>query len=68
MSKKNEEPKVTLPAPTDRKPVEAWAAELGTESWLFAATKMRARWPVGRELTRAEYEAEVKAALEVTCR
>lgn len=57
-----------LPASFERKPVESWARELGTEDWLFAAAKMHARWPTGREVTRSEFDAAVKAAGDVTCR
>lgn len=63
------------PAPTaepvaaaERKPIETWAKELGTADWLFAATKMHAGWPRGREVTQAEFEAATKAVDGVTCR
>jgi len=51
-----------------RKPVESWAIELKTPDWLFAAAKMLAQWPRGRELTKAEYQSAVAAVDQVICR
>ena len=43
------------------KAVEAWAKELNTPLWLFAAAKAKFRWPEGQLLTRAEYERALRA-------
>ena len=61
----------SMPVPADisgRKPIESWAVELRIEDWLFAAAKMHARWPTGREVTRAEFEEAIKGVDSVTCR
>lgn len=50
------------------RPIEDWAKELGTPAWLFAATKAKHRWPEGKVVTRAEYEAAVKAAMKEVIR
>lgn len=47
----------------ERKPVEQHQADLGTEYWLFAAARQKFHWPIGQELTRADYEAALKATL-----
>lgn len=41
---------------------EQHAEELKTPDWLFASTKAYHRWPHGKEVTRAEYEAAVEKA------
>jgi hypothetical protein len=46
----------------DRQAVEAWASELATPAWAFAAARMKHSWPEGRQLSRADYEKAVKAA------
>lgn len=46
----------------DRKPVAAWAVDLGTPAWAFAAAEMGERWPLGLELSKAAYEAAIKKA------
>lgn len=51
-----------------RKPVEAWQQELATPAWLFAAARIRAKWPAGAELTAAEYRAAIRAAEEEVIR
>lgn len=46
-----------MPDSTTRRPVEDWAKEKATPSPLFAFAKQLHRWPVGRPLTEAEYDA-----------
>lgn len=50
------------------RPIEDWAKELGTPAWLFAATKAKHRWPEGKVVTQAEYEAAVEAAMKEVIR
>ncbi len=52
-------PEVTA---SDLKPVEAWKAELNTPEWLFAAARSAQNWPVGQELSEAEYSKATAAA------
>jgi hypothetical protein len=54
-------PAAPAPAP-ERKPVEKLLAEKKTPAWLFAAARVHKRWPVGLELTEAEYEEGIKEA------
>lgn len=68
--------------PSERQPVEAWAAKRGHvdpppqaicdvpahKAWVFAAAKALHRWPVGKELTLAEYDAAVERALSLPVR
>jgi hypothetical protein len=42
--------------------IEKHAEEAGTPGWLFASTKAYHAWPVGKELTRQEYDAAVDKA------
>jgi hypothetical protein len=64
-----------------RRAVEAWAAAKGhaptttdakgreqhnPASWQFAAAKANERWPLGAELTEAEYDAAIARAGAVT--
>ena len=56
-----------LPA-AERRTVEAWREILATPAWLFAGAKMGERWPIGRELTEAEYREALERAGNVTCR
>lgn len=50
------------PAP-EKKTVEAWAVELGTDPANFEVGKVYNRWPEGATKTQAEYEAGIKAGL-----
>lgn len=43
------------------KTVEQWKIEKKTKAWLFAATKFRLSWGVGKELSEADYDAAMKA-------
>lgn len=56
------------PAADPIKTVEAWFEELGSPKWMFAGARMLHAWPIGRELTRADYEAALDAAANVVCR
>ena len=58
------EPAQASSAPTgrDTQAVEAWAAELDTPGWLFAAAKAKSDWPQGVELTRGQFEAALNDA------
>jgi hypothetical protein len=48
-----------------RKPIEIWAEEKGTPAWLVAAARVHENWPMGRELTEAEFEAALKRVSSV---
>lgn len=50
---------------SERKPIEFWAEHLGTPKWLFAGTKIGKDWPIGKELTRKDYEDAVQWAANV---
>lgn len=49
----------------EKKSAELWAKEKNTPNWLFAGTKALHAWPVGKELTAADYDAAISAALDV---
>ncbi|WP_407540467.1 hypothetical protein Q0M94_03450 [Deinococcus radiomollis] len=49
-------------APSDLKPVETWKAELNTPEWLFAAARSAQNWPVGQEVSEAEYSKATASA------
>ena len=42
--------------------IEQHAEDAGTPDWLLASTKAYHRWPVGKELSRVEYDAAVDKA------
>ncbi len=44
--------------------VEAWAKRKGTPDWAFTAAKWQHGWGQGRELSEAEYDAAVAAAMQ----
>lgn len=44
------------------RPAEEWRALFATPDWLFAAAQAKRGWPLGREVTEAEYKAAIKAA------
>jgi hypothetical protein len=48
-----------------RKPVETWAEEKRTPAWLLAAARVHENWPVGRELTEAEFDTALKRVASV---
>lgn len=54
-------------APDALAPVELHQRETNTPDWLHAATLRRTRWGIGREVTRAAYEAEVKKTANHPC-
>lgn len=45
--------------------VETWAADKNTPAWLFAAAKALHLWPIGKELSEADYIKAVDAAANV---
>lgn len=47
-----------------RRTVEELRDEQDTPAWLFAGAKMKHSWPVGAELSDAEYEAALRAAAD----
>jgi hypothetical protein len=55
-------------APAAKKTIENWRAELGTPAWLWAGMKIGLGFPIGKELTRAEYEMALEWAANVECR
>ena len=56
------EPKAAPEVTSDLKPVEAWKAELNTPEWLFATTRSAQNWPVGQEVSEAEYSKATASA------
>jgi hypothetical protein len=42
--------------------IEQLAARLNTPDWLFAAAKQKAKWPIGCQITQAEFEQAIKIA------
>lgn len=44
------------------KPVETWRGAKKTPAWLFAAAKTMHRWPEGRVIDEAAYDAAIAAA------
>jgi hypothetical protein len=44
------------------KTVEQWAALKGTPDWAFGAAKAGNGWGTGRELTEAQYDAQLEKA------
>jgi hypothetical protein len=51
-----------------RRPHEEWAAQKGTPAWLLAATRVKAGWALGQEVTEKEYDQAVDAALKEVIR
>lgn len=39
------------------KTIEAWAEELKTPDWLFAATKTVKAWGIGKEISKVDFES-----------
>ncbi len=61
----------TLSAPDGKTPMktaEQWADAKQTPAWLFKATRVGLRWPIGREMTEADYDAGVTWAAHAPCR
>lgn len=46
------------------KPVEHWLSKARLPRWKQAAVWAKYRWPEGREMTEADFQAAVKATLE----
>ena len=62
-------PAMSAPAPAvARKPIEEWQRQKVIVPWLFAFASTQHHWPVGRELTEAEFDAAIKAAFDVAFR
>jgi hypothetical protein len=56
---------------SELKAAEVWAREkghIGARAWYLAAARAHERWPVGREVTEAEYDAAVLAATNTALR
>jgi hypothetical protein len=47
---------------------EHWAKTKATPVWLFRAAKAREHWPIGAELTEAQYDAALAGVLNITVR
>lgn len=61
---KQAKPKV---ATGESKAIEAWAKELETPDWLFAAAKSIRKWGEGKELSKSDFEAAVDQAANLKC-
>jgi hypothetical protein len=63
-------PAIPPPAqdPAEKHTIEHWQIVCGTPQWLWAGMKLGKSWPIGKEVTRKEYEAAVEWAGGVTCR
>lgn len=46
----------------ERRPFEAWVEEKRPAAWLAAAARAMRGWPIGREVTEAEFDAAITAA------
>lgn len=64
MPKKIETPQPASEA-AERKTAEAWAELRTTPAWLFAAARAYHGWPIGQELTAAEFDAAVEATASI---
>lgn len=51
-----------------RRSVEEWSKEKGTSEWAFAAAKHLLRWPIGQQVTEAEYDAAIARTLGIRSR
>ena len=54
-----------MPSNDTRRPVEDWAKEKATPPARFAFVKRLLRWPEGRQLTEAEYDAALARASSI---
>ena len=54
-----------MPSNATRRPVEDWAKEKATPPARFAFVKRLLRWPEGRQLTEAEYDAALARASSI---
>lgn len=56
-------------APTssvERRPIEGWAKAKQPELWRYRAAKALRDWPIGAEVTEAEFDEALKAAGEIS--
>lgn len=44
------------PASAVKEPIEAIIARKNTPAWLVAAMRVKMNWPIGREITEAQYD------------
>jgi len=63
MADQQKAPEAPKPPLAQRLAAETHAATKGTPAWLFRCTAAAQRWPQGRELTEAEYNAAVSETL-----
>lgn len=63
-------PQIDAPAPSSdaKQTIEHWQIVAGTPQWLWAGMKLGKGWPIGKEVTRAEYDEAVEWAAHVECR
>jgi hypothetical protein len=47
---------------SERRTAEAWRDAKQTVAWAFAAARAGERWPLGQELTEAQYDAAIDRA------
>lgn len=52
----------------ERLPVEQWAKQKLIPAWKFVVAKAHEQWPVGLQVTEAEFEAAVDAACHAPLR
>jgi hypothetical protein len=50
--------------PAELKPFEIWASELETPDWQVAGVVAQEKYPVGREVTKAAFQAAVSKLLD----
>jgi hypothetical protein len=53
---------VVLPLTEELKTFEAWAKQKNTLYWLVPCAAAYHRWPEGREMTEATYDAAIETA------
>lgn len=56
----------TAPSVEERKTVEQLAKEQQTPAWLFGAAKVKHKWPLGKQITAAEFTAAMAATRKHT--
>jgi hypothetical protein len=55
----DEEDVITSAPSSGKKPIEEWAAKLGTPPWLFKAAKIQHGWAIGAEVEEKTYHDAV---------
>jgi hypothetical protein len=55
-------------APAQRRTVEEWARAKSAEPWQYAAARAMRRWPIGFEMTEADFEAALHEAAHIPLR